>query len=119
MIEGCGAAQLPLPSFLPGSPLGFSTAAISSLGTPMAAPAGGGAHSGSAVASAPFGSARGPAPDGIAGGSAAGAFGLAFSIFLTLAGLFLLRAPRAIRRLWLSNEPWLVAPFVLIPERPG
>jgi len=39
--------------------------------------------------------------------------------FLTLIGLLLLAAPRAMRRLRLSCEPWLTAFFVLIPERPG
>jgi hypothetical protein len=45
--------------------------------------------------------------------------GTALSIFLTLAGLLLMAAPRAMRRLRLSCQPWLTACFVLIPERPG
>jgi hypothetical protein len=48
-----------------------------------------------------------------------GGSGMGLSTFLTLAGLLLLGAPRAMRRLRLSCEPWLTACFVLIPERPG
>ncbi len=61
----------------------------------------------------------GPAPSGVSGGAAAGGSGVAFSGFVTLAGLLLLAAPRALRRLRLSFRPWLTAFFVLIPERPG
>jgi hypothetical protein len=79
---------------------------------------GGGGHGGSAAASPPVSPGPGPAPSG-ASGSAAGATGLALSGFLTLAGLLLLGAPRAMRRLRLSCRPLLTACFVLIPERPG
>jgi outer membrane biosynthesis protein TonB len=62
----------------------------------------------------------GPAPGGASGGVAAGGSGgVGLSGFLTLAGLLLLAAPRALRRLRLSCRPWLTAFFVLIPERPG
>ncbi|MCW3034427.1 MAG: hypothetical protein JWM60_2772, partial [Solirubrobacterales bacterium] len=63
----------------------------------------------------------GPAPGGAAGGVAAGGSGGAVGLsgFLTLAGLLLLAAPRALRRLRLSCRPYLTAFFVLIPERPG
>jgi hypothetical protein len=63
----------------------------------------------------------GPAPGGAGGGVAAGASGGAVGLsgFLTLAGLLLLAAPRALRRLRLSRRPHLTAFFVLIPERPG
>jgi hypothetical protein len=62
----------------------------------------------------------GPAPGGASGGVAAGGAGsVGLSGFLTLAGLLLLAAPRALRRLRLSCRPWLTAFFVLIPERPG
>jgi outer membrane biosynthesis protein TonB len=61
----------------------------------------------------------GPAPSGAFGGSAAGSGGIGLSGFFTLAGLLLLAAPRALRRLRLSCQPWLTAFFVLIPERPG
>ena len=60
-----------------------------------------------------------PAPSGAVGGSAAGGSGVALSGFFTLAGLLLLAAPRALRRLRLSCQPWRAAFFVLIPERPG
>lgn len=42
-----------------------------------------------------------------------------FSIFLILAGLLMLAAPQAKRRLRLASELWRPAPFVLIPEPPG
>jgi hypothetical protein len=60
----------------------------------------------------------GPLPDGSSGamGSAAG---MAFSIFLTLAGLLLMGGLAAMRLLRLASEPWRAAPLVLIPERPG
>ena len=61
----------------------------------------------------------GPAPSGAASGSAPSGSGLALSGSLSLAGLLLLAAPRAMRRLRLSCEPQLTACFVLIPERPG
>jgi hypothetical protein len=60
-----------------------------------------------------------PAPSGAVGGSAAGGSGVALSGFFTLAGLLLLAAPLALRRLRLSCQPWRTAFFVLIPERPG
>jgi hypothetical protein len=91
--------------------------APSSLTAETGSPAGHG-HGGSAVAGPPVGPAPGPAPGGASGSSAA-ASGLALSGFLTLAGLLLLGAPRAMRRLRLSCEPWRTACFVLIPERPG
>jgi hypothetical protein len=90
-------------------------------GNTLAVPVGsssGGGHGGAAVASPPVSPGPGPAPSG-ASGSAAGATGLALSGFLTLAGLLLLGAPRAMRRLRLSCKPLLTACFVLIPERPG
>jgi hypothetical protein len=49
----------------------------------------------------------------------ASSFGIAFSIFFTLASLLLLGGLPAMRRLRLASEPWRAAPFVLIPERPG
>jgi hypothetical protein len=59
-----------------------------------------------------------PSPGGASPATAAGT-GFGFSIFLTLAGLLMLAAPWAKRRLGLASEPWRLAPFVLIPERPG
>jgi hypothetical protein len=68
----------------------------------------------------PLAPSPGPAPGGASGGVAAGGTGsVGLSGFLTLAGLLLLAAPRALRRLRLSGRPWLTAFFVLIPERPG
>ncbi len=62
-----------------------------------------------------------PSPSGPAGvsGAGAGASGFGLLLFSTLAGLLLLAAPRAMRRLRLASEPWRQAPFVLAPERPG
>ena len=80
----------------------------------------GGGHGGSAFGNAPVSPTPGPPPGGASGGAAVGgASGLAPSAFLSLAGLLLLAAPRAMRRLRLSSRPWLTACFVLIPERPG
>ncbi len=63
----------------------------------------------------------GPVPAGggvgVAAGAAGGGVGLAG--FLALAGLLLLTAPRALRRMRLSCRPYRTAFFVLIPERPG
>jgi hypothetical protein len=61
----------------------------------------------------------GSAPSGAAGGSSGAGAGLGFSAFLTLAGLLLLAAPHAMRRLRLSCLPRRTSFFVLIPERPG
>ena len=86
--------------------------------TRIAAPAGGdseGFTGGSRSVTPP----PGPAPTGAFGGSAAGGSGVALSGFFTLAGLLLLAAPRALRRLRLACQPWRTAFFVLIPERPG
>jgi hypothetical protein len=59
-----------------------------------------------------------PSPGGASPATAAGT-GFGLSIFLILAGLLMLAAPWAKRRLGLASEPWRLAPFVLIPERPG
>lgn len=73
----------------------------------------------SAGGSHPVMPAPAPAPSGAVGGSAAGGAGVSPAGFFTLAGLLLHAAPRALRRLRLSCEPWRTAFFVLIPERPG
>jgi len=102
--------------FLAEAPNGLAAAAAS---LAVAVDTRGGGHGGgSAVANPPVSPGPSPAPSG-ASGAAAGGSGLALSGFLTLAGLLLLGAPRAMRRLRLSCEPWLTACFVLIPERPG
>jgi hypothetical protein len=104
-----------------------SEASVLPLGTPGGPlppdPNGGatGASGGHSVISTPSGSSTtGPQPGGSSGGaSAGGGGGLAQSGFLTLAGLLLLAAPRAMRRLRLLCRPWRIACFTLIPERPG
>jgi hypothetical protein len=66
------------------------------------------------------GPSRAPAAPG--GGSptvAGGGGGLGSSSFLALGALLLLFAPRVLRRLRLAGEPWHMAPFFLIPARPG
>jgi hypothetical protein len=79
----------------------------------------GGDHGGFVASEPPVTPTPGPAPGGAAGGGATGgAAGGGVPLFLTLAGLLLLGAPRAMRRLRLSCEPWLAGCFVLIPERP-
>ena len=118
MTDSCAAGWLSTQRFLSASPLGSATAAASLAAAPSGAPAGG-VHDGSAAGSPPVSPPPGPAPSGASGGSAVGASGLALSGFLTLAGLLLLGAPRAMRRLRLSCQPRLTACFVLIPERPG
>jgi hypothetical protein len=40
-------------------------------------------------------------------------------LLITLAGLLVLGVPWGKRRLGLASESWPLAPFVLIPERPG
>jgi hypothetical protein len=103
--------------FVSEAPGGLAAAAAS-LAVAVGGTGGGGHGGGSAVENPPVSPGPGPAPSG-ASGAAAGGSGLALSGFLTLAGLLLLGAPRAMRRLRLSCEPWLTACFVLIPERPG
>jgi hypothetical protein len=85
-------------------------------------PNGGATGGGHSVVSAPLGSSTpGPQPGGSSGGASAGGGGggLATSGFFSLAGLLLLAAPRAMRRLRLLCQPWRTACFALIPERPG
>ena len=117
MTEGCTAGWPGTQRFLSQSPMGLATAGASLAAGEAGSPAGGG-HGGSAVVRPPVSPAPGSAPSG-ASGSPTGASGLALSGFLSLAGLLLLGAPRAMRRLRLSCQPWLTACFVLIPERPG
>jgi hypothetical protein len=116
MSGGCSTEWLAPQRFLSGSPGGYA-AAVAALAPTTGGPGDGG-HGGAAVGSPPVSPGPGPAPAGAAG-SSAGASGLALSGFLTLAGLLLLGAPRAMRRLRLSCQPWRTACFVLIPERPG
>jgi hypothetical protein len=61
-----------------------------------------------------------PLPGGSgSSGTAGSAGGAGFSIFLLLFGLLSIGGLAAMRLLRLASEPWHVAPFVLIPERPG
>ncbi|HST32819.1 MAG TPA: hypothetical protein VLJ80_04780 [Solirubrobacteraceae bacterium] len=59
-----------------------------------------------------------PAPGGASPATGAVA-GTSIPIFLTLAGLLLLAAPRVRRVLRLLAESWRLSPLALIPERPG
>lgn len=115
-MHGCAGASSGSQRLLSISPMGLGGGG-GSLDAATDPPPDGG-HGGSAVGGPPAGPAPASAPSG-ASGAAAGGGGLALSGFLTLAGLLLLGAPRAMRRLRLSCRPWLTACFVLIPERPG
>jgi hypothetical protein len=119
---GCGGALM-TPSALLGAPTASVTVQLTqtSAAWAVAARTGGGSSGGggSAGGTRPVGPTPGPTPGGASGGTAAGASGIALSAFLTLAGLLLMAAPRALRRLRLSSQPWRTAFFVLIPERPG
>ncbi len=114
----CSATLLGAQSVLSQLPAGLATSAATLAATTSGAPPGGG-HGSSAVGSPPVTPAPGSAPSGVSGGSAMGGSGLSVAGFLTLAGLLLMGAPRAMRRLRLSCWPALTACFVLIPERPG
>jgi outer membrane biosynthesis protein TonB len=116
--DSCTAGLLGTQRVLSDTSTSFADAPLS-LAAVAGPPAGGGHGGGTPGGSTPVSPGPGPAPGGAAGGSAAGTSGLALAGFLTLAGLLLLGAPRAMRRLRLSCEPWLTACFVLIPERPG
>jgi hypothetical protein len=117
--DNCTVGWLGGKRFLASSAVGFAPA-VGSLVVAMTGtlPPGGG-HGGSAVGSAPVSPVPGPAPSGASGAAVGGSSGVAPSAFLSLAGLLLLAAPLAMRRLRLSSRPWLTACFVLIPERPG
>ncbi|HLB20733.1 MAG TPA: hypothetical protein VK605_01380 [Solirubrobacteraceae bacterium] len=103
--------------------IGVDTARFDPRVDPLVANTSGGppdnGHGGAAAGGAPISPAPGPAPSGASGAAVGGSSGIAPSAFLSLAGLLLLAAPRALRRLRLFCRPWLPAFFVLIPERPG
>jgi hypothetical protein len=115
--DSCAAGSMVAQAFLSASHAGFDADVASLAAATGSSPPGGG-HGGSAIGSPPVSPTPGPAPGG-ASGSATGASGFATSGFFTLAGLLLLAAPRAMRRLRLSCQPWCTACFALIPERPG
>jgi hypothetical protein len=117
--QSCGGGWLGTRRLFSDAPeVGVDALAATMVVATGAVPPSHGVHGGSAVGNAPVGPAPPSAPGG-ASGSAAGASGFGISSILTLAGLLLLAAPRAMRRLRLSCRPWLTACFVLIPERPG
>jgi hypothetical protein len=104
-----------LPAFFAIAPREIVGAAAGLETTPNATMAIAGRGSQSPPAPSP------PAPVPVGGFSpeAGSSSGFAFSVFLTLAGLLVLGAPWARRRMRLASEPWPTAPFVLMPERPG
>ncbi|HEV7162607.1 MAG TPA: hypothetical protein VGN25_05060 [Solirubrobacteraceae bacterium] len=114
--EWLNTQSLPSPSTL--NLAGPVTSAITASAGTLAIPNHGSSFVGGRQPDGP-GPGPGPAPSGVSGGAATGGSGVAFSGFVTLAGLLLLAAPRALRRFRLSCRPWLTAFFVLIPERPG
>jgi hypothetical protein len=120
MTDNCTVGWLGTPRIVASaSTTGSAALRVSSLILAVAAtsPPDGG-HGGTAVGGPPIAPAPGPAPSGASGVASGGASGIGLSTFLSLAGLLLLGAPRALRRLRLSCEPWLAGCFVLIPERP-
>jgi hypothetical protein len=123
MTDNCTAGWLGTPREVSSAPTSAAVTAVSSLAAAATAnsPSGGG-HDGSGLGGPPLTSAPGSAPGGSSGAATGagggGGSGAGVSIFLTLAGLLLLGAPRALRRLGLAFEPWLAGCFVLIPERP-
>jgi hypothetical protein len=124
-IGGCAGAWLGA-----GAPLAHAPSELATIGTVSATLGGGGSagtgggNSGGKGSGGSSGGGRpalptpGPAPSGASGAAAPGGSGVGLSGFLMLTVL-LLAAPRAMRRLRLSFQPWLTAFFVLIPERPG
>jgi hypothetical protein len=113
--DDCTAGWLAGQSLSSTSPAYLTTAAL----TARAATSAGGENGGAMGASRSVTPPPGPAPSGAFGSSAAGGCGTAPAGFFTLSGHLRLVAPRAMRRLKLSCQPWRTAFFVLIPERPG
>ena len=111
--DDCGASWLGAQVSLSVQAVGFRAPTGSRTGPPD------GGYGDSVGGSHPVVPAPAPAPSGAVGGSAGGGSGVSPAGFFTLAGLLLLAAPRALRRLRLSCQPWRTAFFVLIPERPG
>jgi hypothetical protein len=117
---GCAGGWMSAPGSIVSTPLGLGAVAVA-LGATAIGPSDQGDGGGTTDGGRPVTPSPGPAPGGAGGGVAAGGSGGAVGLsgFLTLAGLLLLAAPRALRRLRLSCRPYLTAFFVLIPERPG
>ncbi len=122
MTDNCTVGWLSAPRDVISAPTSAAVTAVSSLVAATGSSSSGGGHGGSAVGGPPLtpapGSASGGASGAATGAGGAGGSGAGVSTFLTLAGLLLLGAPRALRRLRFSFEPWLAGCFVLIPERP-
>jgi hypothetical protein len=122
MTDNCTAGWLGAPREVSSSPTSAAVTAVSSLAAAATANSPPGAdHDGSGAGGPPLPSAPGSAPggsSGVATGGGPAGSGVGVSIFITLAGLLLLGAPRALRRFGLAFEPWLEGCFVLIPERP-
>jgi hypothetical protein len=116
----CAGGWMSAPGLIASAPLGLASVAVA-LGATAVGPSDQGDGGPATDGGRPITPSPGPAPGGAGGGVAAGASGGAVGLsgFLTLAGLLLLAAPRALRRLRLSRRPHLTAFFVLIPERPG
>jgi hypothetical protein len=111
--DNCGASWLGAQASLSAQAEGFRAPSGSRTGPPDEG------YGDSVGGSHPVIPAPAPAPSGAVGGSAAGGSGVSPAGFFSLAGLLLLAAPRALRRLRLLCESWRTAFFVLIPERPG
>jgi hypothetical protein len=58
-------------------------------------------------------------PGTVASSSAGSSTGFGFTLFLLVAGLLMLVIPQAMRRMRLASESRGLAPFLLIPDRPG
>jgi hypothetical protein len=120
LTDNCTVGWLGASRFaVAGTPSGLVTAASSLVAATIAGTPSEGGHGGIAISNPPVGPPPSSPSPGGAAGSATGGSGVApLSTFLTLAGLLLLGAPRVLRRLRLSCEPWLAGCFVLVPERP-
>jgi hypothetical protein len=120
LTDNCTLGWLGVSRFAAaGTASGLVTAASSLVAATIAGTPSEGGHGGIAISSPPVGPApSSPSPGGAAGAATGGSGVAPLSTFLTLAGLLLLGAPRVLRRLRLSCEPWLAGCFVLVPERP-
>jgi hypothetical protein len=120
LTDNCTVGWLGASRFAAAAvPGGLVTAASSLVAATISGTPSEGGHGGIAISSPPVGPApSSPSPGGAAGAATGGSGVAPLSTFLTLAGLLLLGAPRVLRRLRLSCEPWLAGCFVLVPERP-
>lgn len=120
-LLGCAGHAVGAMTLL--APVGRPPASLYSLlvgdasSTQDAAHRDGHAPAGPQAPAAPQAPIQGPA--GLVSAAGTASSGFAFSILLSLLGLLLLGVPRAMRRLGLASDSLSVAPFVLIPDRPG